>query len=1105
MQISVEPYDPESMSTGPKKPKQFLHRYGWDILVVVAMCVLLYVGLFGQYFSDVPIYQCYAVAFWGGLPALNALPSWQCSFLAQPYTSFISPAHWPTPLLHFIASQSPNLPLHALPYEYPLPVIIPFSLPLIVPSYWYQIVFAISMSLVAVVIFALLRHFTSRRAAIVYALFLVIGGWATADGRFDLVPSALTLVALLLAVRTRWNWAFAFLASATVFKFYPSVLLIPFLLAQQMKSGEKWTGWRRWTPLAVFAAVCIGEMVISLFLSVEGTLAPFSYFANRPFQIESPGASLLWVFHFLGNPLQPVFAYGSFSVISSLASPVSLIDTVLLVVGLTYTWWLQWRGKTNLAASCLLTLMIVIFSGKVFSPQYLLWLLPLAAYVWERNLKWIVAWCLLGGLTTFIFPYLYMFYLGEFNDVSSAPFFYAIIAIRNLFFLCMIMSLLHSYSRKQLSKCSPELDMEDTPVMIESLVQEQELIQEGVGGSDRQPADTMIESPAQEQKEEFPLLEGSHQPLLLWHKLALGTVLAISAFFNFFALAKQDYFEYYYAAAIKSMLMNWHNFFFVSFDPRGFESLDKPPLGFWIQALSAKLFGFSTFSMLLPEALAGVLAVALVFHLVRRIFGPVAGLIAALVLALSPISVVTSRNNIIDSLLTLAVLLAAWAVSKAAETGRLRWLCLCALLVGLGFNIKLLQAYMVVPAFGLVYILGAPLRWRTKLIHLAAALGVLLVVSLCWSTIIDLTPASSRPFVGSSPTNSELDLAFGYNGAFRLNADSSVVNGQAWEIGLPGIGRFFEQPIAGQSSWLLPLALLGMLTLAWQKRWLLPLNRRQQALVLWGTWLLTIVVFFSEAHFFHLYYLSMLAPAIAALVGSGVVTMWQNYVRRGWRGWLLPYALLITGAVQAFFLAPFPQLSSILIVSILGLCAIVELVLVLARWPFPQHLRRVAVAVVTLGLLSLLLAPTVWSAIPLSRPGRAFPMAGPPPPQAVVPPNLADPVLISYLLVHQGKAQYLLGTMNTEAAAPFILDTGHAVMALGGYNGSPSFLTPNQLVQQIDSGTIRFFLFPSYPDQAVVSWVITHCGAVPTNQWQSPSSSSFAVDELQLYDCAGHT
>ncbi|TMF49618.1 MAG: phospholipid carrier-dependent glycosyltransferase, partial [Chloroflexi bacterium] len=257
-------------------------------------------------------------------------------------------------------------------------------------------------------------------------------------------------------------------------------------------------------------------------------------------------------------------------------------------------------------------------------------------------------------------------------------------------------------------------------------------------------------------------------PVSLWERVALGAVLLISAFFNIFQLDQQGYGNLYYAAAVKSMLANFHNFFFVSFDPGGFVTVDKPPLGLWIQVVSAKIFGFSGLSILLPEAIAGVLSVALLYFLVRRVFGPAAGLVAALTLALTPISVVTNRNNTPDSLLVLTLLLASWCVSLAAEKGRLRWLLLTALIVGLGFNIKMLQAYLVVPAFGLVYLLGAPLRWRTRIVHLALAALVLLVVSLSWVLAVDLTPASQRPYVGSSQANSEIDLAFGYNGLERL-------------------------------------------------------------------------------------------------------------------------------------------------------------------------------------------------------------------------------------------------------------------------------------------------------------------------------------------------
>jgi len=192
----------------------------------------------------------------------------------------------------------------------------------------------------------------------------------------------------------------------------------------------------------------------------------------------------------------------------------------------------------------------------------------------------------------------------------------------------------------------------------------------------------------------------------VWHRIALAGILLLALFYSFFRLEQEGYGNLYYAAAVKSMLTSWHNFFFVSFDPGGFVTVDKPPLGLWVQAVSAALFGFNGLSLLLPQALAGVVSVALLYHLVRRTFGPTAGLLAALVLALTPISVAANRNNTMDSQLVLVLLLAAWAVLRATETGRLRWLLACAVLVGLGFNIKMLQAYLVLPAFYLLYLIA---------------------------------------------------------------------------------------------------------------------------------------------------------------------------------------------------------------------------------------------------------------------------------------------------------------------------------------------------------------------------------------------------------------
>src|SRR5919108_5445519 len=332
---------------------------------------------------------------------------------------------------------------------------------------------------------------------------------------------------------------------------------------------------------------------------------------------------------------------------------------------------------------------------------------------------------------------------------------------------------------------------------------------------------------------------------------------------------------------------------------------------------------------MLPQALAGVLSVAVLYHLVSRSFGAVAGLLAALALAVMPVSVAGSRNNIVDGTLVLVTLLGALAVLRAAETGRLRWLLLCAVLVGLGFNVKMLEAYLVVPAFGLLYLVAAPRRWTTRGWHLGVATVVLLVVSFSWALAVDLTPLNARPYVGSSGTNSEVNLALGYNGLQRLTGhlffaggrrptlrttstapDTHAASGTSGtghgggtgnaaqqaaargftrgETGSPGPLRLFNSALGGQVSWLLPLALFGLIAAAWRTRVRFPLDRRQHALILWGAWLLVQAAFFSIAGFFHTYYMVMIAPSIAALAGIGLVALWRDYRSSGWRGWALP-------------------------------------------------------------------------------------------------------------------------------------------------------------------------------------------------------------------------
>lgn len=659
-------------------------------------------------------------------------------------------------------------------------------------------------------------------------------------------------------------------------------------------------------------------------------------------------------------------------------------------------------------------------------------------------------------------------------------------------------------------------------------------------------------------------------------RLALAAVMLTSLFMNFYQLGQHGFGNLFYAAGVRSMADNLHNFFFVSYDPGGFVTVDKPPLGFWLQTLSVKLFGFTPFSIFFPQALAGVLAVLILFYLVRRHFGDVAGLLAALALALTPLSVATARNNTIDSVLVLVLLLAAWAVMLAAETGRLRWLLLSATLVGLGFNVKMMEAYLVVPAFGLLYLLAAPHGLLRRCGHLLLASLLLLAVSLSWACAVDLTPASQRPYVGSSPNNSEISLAFGYNGVDRLlghfgfnraheNAETGAqqstalktrhtpsltsagatspeipmantgrigrrAGGHGFGTDTPGPWRLFNQALGGQISWLLPLALLGMLALAWQRRLHLQKDRQQQALVLWGVWLLTLGVFFSVAGFFHTYYMTTLAPAICALAGIGVVVMWRDYRRANWRGWLLPLALSATAAEQIHFILSNPAWGMWLIPLIAFPCALAALLLTGVRLLSRESCdTRKLWPALALGLAALLLTPAIWSAAPaLQNAANRTPSAGPSSQYGFAHRDAASasPALLHYLEMNQGNATFLVAAPSSQSANALILATNRPVMAMGGFAGRDPILTPAQLAQMVAQGKVRFFLlnnplqetssahghvtssaqranaafswFMRNSQPALTNWIKQHCSVVPAHQWQTDAATS----STRLYDCA---
>jgi 4-amino-4-deoxy-L-arabinose transferase-like glycosyltransferase len=528
--------------------------------------------------------------------------------------------------------------------------------------------------------------------------------------------------------------------------------------------------------------------------------------------------------------------------------------------------------------------------------------------------------------------------------------------------------------------------------------------------------------------------------------------------------------------------------------------------------------------------------------------------------------------------LALTLLVAAWAVIRAAETGKLRWLLLCALIVGIGFNIKMLEAYLVVPAFGLLYLLAAPTSIRKRVGHLAVALILLLVVSFSWALAVDLTPASLRPHVGSTQDNSEIGLALGYNGLQRLlglggaaapanrqpsgSRQPAPINGNAgpaptggyvvagngtWNApgnAVPVPFHLFTEPLAGQSGWLLPLALFGMISLVKLRRPRPQSDRTLQALILWGMWLLTMGIFFSVAGFIHEYYLTVMAPALAALCGIGLATMWQDYRRAGWRAWLLPLALIATAAEQIYILTNYPDWGRWMIPLLVVLCLLAVGVLIGTRLPlrFTRNARvtRLLLPALALGLVALMIGPTLWAAIPIFQGTETdLPLAGPTQAQGHGPgPVQVDPALIRYLEAHQGNTQILVAVAGM--ADGIILATNKPVMPLDGFSSYP--LTVTELASLVSQGKLRFLLLnqPQMPPQAldqgsqqgqekfsrgangeadeghqddVLTWVRQHCKVVPSSQWQSssanPSTGNGAglqtgpnPNDLKLYDCA---
>jgi 4-amino-4-deoxy-L-arabinose transferase-like glycosyltransferase len=602
-----------------------------------------------------------------------------------------------------------------------------------------------------------------------------------------------------------------------------------------------------------------------------------------------------------------------------------------------------------------------------------------------------------------------------------------------------------------------------------------------------------------------------------WVRPALVALLVATALLYLVGLSASGWANGFYSAAVEAGAKSWKAFFFGSFDSSNFITVDKPPASLWVMDLSARLFGVNAWSILVPQALEGVAAVGLLYATVRCRFGAAAGLLAGAVLAVTPVATLMFRFNNPDALLTLLLVGAAYALTRALERASTRWLMLAGALVGLGFLTKMLQALVVVPGFAAVYVLAAPTPLRRRLGQLLGAGAALLVAGGWWVAIVELWPASSRPYIGGSQDNSLLNLILGYNGLGRLsgNETGSVIGGgqgQAGAWGPTGLTRLFGAEMGTQISWLLPAALIFGIATLWAWRRAPRTDGRRAAVLLWGSWLVVTGLVFSLAQgIIHPYYTVALAPAIGALVGIGAAWTWRN--RGSSLARLASSVALATTAIWAYVLLDrtpswHPWLRGLVLA--LGLVAAAGVAL------RPEHLgrtRALSAALGSVALVSALAVPAAYSlqtastphsgALPtagpagastLGRPGfrgggpgglqhaggpggfgppagrGRFRVGGGPPGAGTNPQGRAhglgglldastpSAALVSLLKEDAAEYSWVAATVGANSAAGVQLATGDPILAIGGFNGTDPTPTLAQFEAYVAAGKIHYFL-----------------------------------------------
>ncbi len=546
----------------------------------------------------------------------------------------------------------------------------------------------------------------------------------------------------------------------------------------------------------------------------------------------------------------------------------------------------------------------------------------------------------------------------------------------------------------------------------------------------------------------------------------------------------QDALEPFYAAAVRSMAGNWHNFFYGSFDPAGTITLDKLPGAFWIQALSVRVFGYHTWAIVLPQVIEGVLSVLFLYRAVNRLRGTAAALVAALILAASPAAVGLDRGNIADTAMTLFLVLAADAVSAAIVSGRQRHLVYAGVWVGIAFQAKMVEAWLVLPAFGLAYLLGREERWAHKLRQVAIAGVVAAVVSLSWMTVVTLTPAHDRPYVDGSQNNSVFQQVFVYDGfgrtsqqpAFQQFLSGVPVSPAVLDGPPPAWNRLLQGDLGRDTGWLLPAALAigvgGLFT------------RRRSYFVLWAGWLIPMALVFSDVFIMHAYYTAALAPPIAAVLGAGFASLWESRAegrsvamrRSGAAGLIVAgtvgYGIWLTrssGANPPSWLGP-------LAVS-LGVVAVLLLVASAVAW---SHRWLLAVALIS-GTVAILVVPAS-GAILLASGHQGFTNTAF---ESKKTTEMYDALLglssakeaTSIIPVFerlQMGSPYVMAVYTSAVASIFTAASGREFLPIGGFTGSIPEPTLDQLKGMIRASKFHLVLLTGGHDPRL-TWIAHHC------------------------------